>query len=106
MSISKDDYLSEMYRIQYSNNRKTKVTEIANALKISKPSVSEMVRKLSREGLLKFEQFGGITLTDKGIVHARKIIRKHQLLEVFFRNLLRIKKNFHKEAHKMEHVLS
>jgi len=106
MSISKEDYLGEIYRLQFCNNRATKITEIANALKISKPSVSEMVRKLSQEELVQFEKYGGVTLTKKGIKNARKLVRKHQLLEVFFSKILNIKNKFHTEAHNLEHGLS
>lgn len=106
MSVSKEDYLEEIYKLQFCNNRATKITEIADALKISKPSVSEMVRKLAKEGLVEFEKYGGVTLTKKGIKDARKVVRKHQLLEVFFSRILKIKDKFHKEAHKVEHGLS
>ena len=106
MSVSKEDYLQEIYRLQYSNNRAVKVTEIANALKVSKPSVSEMVRKLAKEDKVKFKRFSGISLPEKGIVEARKTVRKHQLLEVFFNKVLNIKNTFHKEAHSAEHSLS
>jgi len=106
MSKSKEDYLGEIYRIQFSNNRAAKITEIAAALKISKPSVSEMARNLSREGLVLFEKYGGVSLTKEGIEKARHILRKHRLLEVFFNRILKIKGKFHLEAHKIEHGLS
>jgi len=106
MKTSKEDYLGEIYRIQFCNNRAAKITEIASVLKISKPSVSQMVKKLSKEGLLEGEKYGGVTLTKKGIEQARKVYRKHQLLEVFFDKILNLKHRFHHEAHKVEHALS
>lgn len=106
MNMKKEDYLEELYKIQCRNNRFAKVTELAHALKVSNPSVSEMIRRLEKEGLVTFERFGGISLTASGIREARKIIRKHQLLEVFLSRILRIKKDSHEEAHLMEHTLS
>jgi len=106
MKTSKEDYLGEIYRIQFCNNRAAKITEIASALKISKPSVSEMIKKLRKQGLLEAEKYGGVTLTKKGIKQARNVYRKHQLLEVFFDKILKIKDKFHVEAHKVEHSLS
>jgi len=106
MDISKEDYLTEIYKLQFCNNRAAKITEIANVLEVSKPSVSEMVRKLSKGGFLEYEKYGGVTLTKEGIHKARKVVRKHQLLEVFFSKILKIKDKFHLEAHKVEHVLS
>lgn len=104
--MKKEDYLEEIYKIQCRNNRVARVTELAHALKVSDPSVSEMIRRLEKEKLVTFERFGGISLTASGIKEARKIIRKHQLLEVFFSRILKIKKDSHKEAHIMEHALS
>ena len=104
--MKKEDYLEEIYKIQCRNNRFAKVSEVAHALKVSDPSVSEMIRRLEKEKLVTFERFGGICLTTLGIKEARRIIRKHQLLEVFFSKVLKIKTHSHEEAHLMEHVLS
>jgi DtxR family transcriptional regulator, Mn-dependent transcriptional regulator len=104
--MKKEDYLEEIYKLQCRYNRLARVSEVAQVLKVSKPSVSEMVRKLEKEELVTFERFGGISLTALGIGKARKIIRKHQLLEVFFRKILKMKKDPHEEAHLMEHTLS
>ena len=106
MHMKKEDYLEEIYKLQCRNNRVARVTELAHALKVSTPSVSEMIRRLEKEKLVTFERFGGISLTVLGIKEARKIVRKHQLLEIFLSRILRIKKSFHKEAHIMEHALS
>lgn len=106
MNMKKEDYLEEMYKIQCRNNRVARVSELAHALKVSDSSVSEMIRKLEKEKLVTFEHFGGVSLTAPGIKEARKIIRKHQLLEVFFSKVLKIRTHSHEEAHLMEHVLS
>lgn len=104
--MKKEDYLQEMYKIQSRNNRAARVSELAQILKVSNPSVSEMVRRLEKEKLVTFERFGGISLTAIGITQARKVVRKHQLLEVFFSRILKIKKDLHSQAHIMEHSLS
>lgn len=106
INMKKEDYLKEMYKIQCRNNRVARVTELAHILGVSNPSVSEMVRRLEKEKLVTFERFGGISLTARGIRQARRVIRKHQLLEVFLSRILKIKKGFHKEAHAIEHTLS
>jgi DtxR family transcriptional regulator, Mn-dependent transcriptional regulator len=104
--MNKQDYLSEIYRIQSRQNRCVKVTELAGVLKVSSPSVSEMIRRLEKEKFVTFEPFGEICLTPAGVQEARHIIRKHELLEVFLKRILGIKKDIHKEAHIMEHALS
>jgi DtxR family Mn-dependent transcriptional regulator len=104
--MNKQDYLSEIYRIQSRHNCCVKVTELAGVLKISSPSVSEMIRRLEKDKLVTFEPFGEICLTPSGIQEARRIIRKHELLEVFLKRILGIKKGIHEEAHILEHALS
>jgi len=106
MNTNKEDYLKATYKIQSRYNRAARVSELAERLHVSNPSVSEMVRRLEKEDLVTFERFGGVSLTALGIKEARKVIRKHQLLEVFFSRVLKIKKDSHDQAHLMEHVLS
>jgi len=106
MNREKEDYLKEIYNLQISKNRAVKVSELSKVLKISKPSISQMVRKLAKEDYVHFKRFGGISLTEKGIKQARTMVRKHQILEVFFNKMLDIKHNFHQEAHEVEHSLS
>jgi DtxR family transcriptional regulator, Mn-dependent transcriptional regulator len=106
MNTNKEDYISEIYRLQSAHNRAAKVIELAHALDVSSPSVSEMIRRLEKQGLVTFEPFGGISLTTLGIKEARKLIRKHQLLEVFLTRVLGMKKDPHHEAHVLEHALS
>lgn len=103
---SKEDYLNEIYMLQISKNGAIKNVDLAIALKVSSPSVSEMLKKLLSDNLISISGKKGITLTKKGVESARKINRKHQLLEVFFSELLNLKKHFHSEAHKVEHELS
>jgi DtxR family transcriptional regulator, Mn-dependent transcriptional regulator len=108
LSKQKEDYLKEIYKLQTKKNRSLKQAEIASKLKLSKPTTSEMVKKLETDGFLLIQEKRAVSLTKKGIKEARKVHRKHQLIEVFFNKLLNIKQKnkFHTEAHKMEHELS
>lgn len=106
MDKAKEDYLSEIYRLQHRKNSSVGVSEISEVLKISKPSVSAMVRTLAEMGLVEFEPYKGISLTQKGTKEARKVLRKHHILEVFYTKVLKIKRNFHQDAHKIEHDIS
>ncbi len=106
VSRNKQDYLRCIYKLQLKKDGSVNAREIAKALEISKPSVSEMMVKLKKAGFVKYKTYGPISLTEKGIVEARKVLRRHRLLEVFLTKLLGLHKSFHKEAHKIEHVLS
>jgi len=107
MEINREDYLKAIYKLQTKNNRSVSVKELSEFLHISKPSVSEMVRKLAGDKLVVFKKYGKVFLTPKGIIEAEKILKKHRLIETFLHEMLRIKKeDVHEEADKLEHALS
>lgn len=105
-SASREDYLKAVYNIQAEKNRAARVGEIARVLRVSGPSVSEMVRKLEKAGLVEFRKSRGVSLSKKGVAGAAEAVRKHRLLEVFFHSVLGIGSGFHKEADLVEHSIS
>jgi len=78
---------------------------IAERLGVSRPAVSEMIRRLTTEGLVNID--GGITLTDAGLALAERVVRRHRLAERFLTDVLGLSwAEAHEEAGKWEHVLS
>ncbi len=78
---------------------------IAERMGISRPAVSEMIRRMQAEGLL--EPGRRITLTDDGMALARQVVRRHRLAERFLTDMLGLSwAEAHAEAGKWEHVLS
>lgn len=78
---------------------------IADRLQVSRPAVSEMIRKLETEGLVTTD--GGIELTDKGMTLAQSVVRRHRLAERFLTDVLHLSwAEAHHEAGKWEHVIS
>ena len=61
-----------------------RVVDIAARLGISQASVTNMVQKLDAEGLIKYEKYRGLVLTQSGLSVAQTIARRHELLEEFF----------------------
>jgi DtxR family Mn-dependent transcriptional regulator len=106
LSENVEEYLQAIY----SHNEQgelAKNQELAEQLKVSPPSVSEMIRKLSEEGLVIFEPYKGVVLTGKGMAKAQKVVRKHRLLESFLHDRLGLRmEKVHSEACMMEHGLS
>jgi DtxR family Mn-dependent transcriptional regulator len=101
-----EEYLEAIYTIT-DGTRTVKTTELAHKLKISPASVTEMLQKLSKEGFVSYSPYHGAMLTKAGIRHARKMTRRHRLLECFLHDVLGIhKEKVHEEACKMEHALS
>lgn len=79
---------------------------IADRLKVSRPSVSEMIKRLNDEGLVKIDGTT-IHLTAKGQGLAERVVRRHRLAERFLTDMLGLSWALaHREAGKWEHVMS
>jgi DtxR family transcriptional regulator, Mn-dependent transcriptional regulator len=79
---------------------------IAERLEVSRPAVSEMVRRLETEGLVAVDG-GRISLTPEGKTLAERVVRRHRLAERFLTDMLGLSwADAHKEAGKWEHVIS
>ncbi|MEL6893642.1 MAG: metal-dependent transcriptional regulator [Actinomycetota bacterium] len=78
---------------------------IAERLQVSRPAVSEMIKRLDNEGLVTTD--GGIKLTKKGRALAERVVRRHRLAERFLTDVLKLSwAEAHHEAGKWEHVIS
>ncbi|MEO5900225.1 MAG: metal-dependent transcriptional regulator, partial [Ilumatobacteraceae bacterium] len=78
---------------------------IADRLQVSRPAVSEMIRRLETEGLVTTD--GVIRLTLAGQALAQKVVRRHRLAERFLTDILGLSwAQAHHEAGKWEHVMS
>ena len=78
---------------------------IAERIGISRPAVSEMIRRMEAEGLVELD--GAIRLTDSGLRLAESVVRRHRLAERFLTDILGLSwADDLKEAGKWEHVMS
>ena len=103
---NKEEYLEAIYELT-EEETSAKTSDIANHMNVKPASVTEMLGKLSKEGFVAHTPYHGVTLTKKGKKHARKMKRKHRLIERFLHDVLGIKKkNIHDEACRLEHGLS
>jgi len=77
---------------------------IADRLGVSRPAVSEMVRRMAAEGLVRVD--GTIQLTPGGIQLAERIVRRHRLAERFLTDVLELSwADAHRQANRWEHVI-
>jgi len=78
---------------------------IAERMGISRPAVSEMIKRLEHEGLVEID--GKIRLTKQGRALAEQVVRRHRLAERFLTDILQLSwADAHHEAGKWEHVIS
>lgn len=80
---------------------------IAERLGVSRPAVSEMVKKMAAEGLIESDDQTQITLTAAGTSLARTVVRRHRIAERFLTDILDLSwSEAHHEAGRWEHVIS
>ena len=78
---------------------------MAERLQVSRPAVSEMIKRLESEGLITTD--GAICLTPAGQGLAQRVVRRHRLAERFLTDLLGLSwSDAHHEAGRWEHVIS
>lgn len=100
-----EEYCECIYEL-HEDNVPVIQARIAERLSVSRPSVSEMVKRMEAEGLLRTEG-AVISLTDAGLELAVSVVRKHRLAERFLTDILGLSwATAHREAGKWEHVMS
>lgn len=105
-NISKEDYLSVIYKFR-DESGEIKPNLIAESLQISNAAVTDMLRKLSKDGFVIYRKYKGIKLTSEGEAYAKNMIRRHRIWETFLHQVLRMPwDKVHDEAEKLEHSSS
>ncbi|HXG69713.1 MAG TPA: metal-dependent transcriptional regulator, partial [Gemmatimonadaceae bacterium] len=107
MSQAVEDYLKAIYQATEEDGRDATVQELARRLGVSKPSVSNMVKRLGGLGLVEAEPARGALLTRQGRVIALEVVRHHRLIEMFLVDALGMSwDEIHTEADVLEHHIS
>lgn len=102
-NISKEDYLSEIYKNEDSNG-KIKANLVADKLQVSNAAVTDMLKKLKGDGYIKYKPYKGIELTERGREYAKNMVRRHRIWEVFLHQIVGLPwDKVHDEAHNLEH---
>jgi DtxR family Mn-dependent transcriptional regulator len=79
---------------------------IADRLLVSRPAVSEMIKRMEGDGLVAIDH-NAITLTRDGQRLAERVVRRHRLAERFLTDILELSwADAHTEAGKWEHIIS
>jgi DtxR family Mn-dependent transcriptional regulator len=103
---AQQDYLKALYLLG-GHERPVPTSDLAQRLGISSPSVSEMVTRLSAQGLVGHDRYRGQQLTREGRKVALELVRHHRLLEMFLVQVLGYSwDEVHDEAERLEHVIS
>lgn len=106
INISQEDYLTAIYR-NLDNAGEIKPNLLASKLDISNAAVTDMLRKLARDGFVDYQKYKSIKLTVEGETYAKNVVRRHRIWEVFLHQTLGMSwDKVHDEAEKLEHSSS
>jgi DtxR family Mn-dependent transcriptional regulator len=100
-----DEYLETMYEF-YERDAEALVRtgDLSSALSVSPASATEMIQRLASKGLVEYTPYKGARLTENGLIHGRKMKRRHRLAEVLL-EILPFDGNAHATACRLEHAI-
>src|SRR5215471_9248021 len=100
------DYLKEIHRLGGVEGTVSPV-DIASRLRVRAPSVTGMLKRLAEAGWITYESGRGACLTETGVAQARRVIRRHRLVELFLTRVLGLDwSEVDAEADALEHAIS
>jgi DtxR family Mn-dependent transcriptional regulator len=103
---STEDYIKAVFTLMTETDR-VATSAIAAELRLSDASVTGMVKKLAAKGLVRYERYRGVGLTEEGRRLALRILRRHRLWELFLVSFLKYPWELvHDEAERLEHATS
>ena len=108
LSSNIEDYLKAIFQIvKDDEDSRAGTNQLAQYLGISPASVSVMLKKLKGQGLVEYEKYGKVELTETGYQTAVTLIRKHRLWETFLHERMNFSwDEVHEVAHQLEHIQS
>jgi DtxR family transcriptional regulator, manganese transport regulator len=99
-----EDYLEIVYELVQQKGYAT-LADVAEYLNVRPPSVTTMMRRLDQSGLLDYEKYRGIRLTEKGMDIAKIMHDRHSVLSEFLKMIGVSEKIANEDAESMEHHL-
>jgi len=105
LSQAIQDYLKAIYKLQ--GEEPVSTTDLSKELGVSGASVTGMLKRLAKMGLVEYNSYHGAKLTPAGEKVALETIRFHRLLELYLKEKLNYPLDkVHEEACRLEHFIS
>ncbi len=106
ISKSLQEYIKTMYVLKKQNGN-IRVTDIADKMNCSKPSVNKALNNLKDTGLIHYETYGTIELTENGEELAKKLLEAYDIVYLFLKDVLNLQADEAKnEAEKIKSAIS
>ena len=106
-TTTEENYLKAIYKLSDEQQNPVSTNSIAGVLETSAASVTDMLKRLTEKGLLHYEKYRGVRLTEQGMQIAVQLVRRHRLWEVFLVEKLDFAwDEVHEVAEQLEHIKS
>ncbi|MCH8903083.1 MAG: metal-dependent transcriptional regulator [Bacteroidetes bacterium] len=107
LSQTEENYLKTIFKLEEKFSGSISTNAIAEMIKTTAASVTDMVKRLRTKKLVDHEKYKGTLLTKKGSAIAKNLIRKHRLWESFLVEKLNFNwDEVHDMAEQLEHIKS
>jgi len=106
LSATVEEYLETIYNMSMEDEVVIGA-RLAQKFGVSAPTVTEMLKRLVRDGYIEMDQRRLVTLTEAGNQAAEAVLRRHRLTERFLVDMLNMPwHQVHEEACRLEHFIS
>ncbi|MCK9314030.1 MAG: metal-dependent transcriptional regulator [Methanocorpusculum sp.] len=101
-----EDYLEVIYQLSKENGT-ARISDIAQRMDIAKPSVTQAITTLRREGMVYQDRYGPVLLTPKGEKRASEVWYRHRVIRRYLEEALQVSPvKADQDACMMEHSIS
>lgn len=97
-----EDYVEVIYELILEKGY-ARIVDIGAHLDVSSPTATKMIQRLAEDGLVVYERYRGIALTDAGTELAKKVRHRHDIIMEFLRLLGVDEVTAHRETEGIEH---
>src|SRR5205807_2898154 len=106
LSATVEEYLETIYNMS-AEEEVVIGARLAEKFHVSAPTVTEMLKRLVRDGFIAMDNKRQVTLTEAGKQAAEAVLRRHRLTERFLVDMLGMQwHQVHEEACRLEHFIS
>lgn len=87
LTKSLEEYITTIYILEH-NEDKIRVTDIADKMIVTKPSVNRAMKTLKEKGIINYAPYSDIVLTEKGKKIAQNILKRYDVVKIFLAEIL------------------
>ncbi len=105
-TAAEEEYLQTLFWLFEAGLQMTGAN-VVRAMRLSAPTVSEMIGRLQRDGYIVRNAGRAIAFTDSGREHAERIVSRHRMIERFLTDIVGVPwDDVHEEAEQLEHAMT